>query len=180
MINLTPVEQKKKNAVRTYIKILCAAFYVFDFVVILVIFSILPSYILSETKVRISDERLQEQKSEPLPELDAETVSTINNLNIKLDMIEKVNTEKKIVSRDVIKEIISKKISGIKILRISYEKKEDGSKTASIYGVADTRGHLLMFRESLEDSDSFKGVDLPISNFVKNTNIDFYLSLIPS
>ena len=39
---------------------------------------------------------------------------------------------------------------------------------------------LLLFRKALEDNTAFKKVDLPISNFVKGSNIQFDINLIPS
>jgi len=49
----------------------------------------------------------------------------------------------------------------------------------SIEGIAPSREILLAFRRLLENDPLFKSVDLPISNFIKGSNIRFNLNLIP-
>ena len=67
---------------------------------------------------------------------------------------------------------------------ISYQKdfKNDPNNKGKIgvQGTAPSRETLLLFRKALEDDVNFKNVNLPISNFVKGSDIKFYLSLIPS
>jgi len=67
----------------------------------------------------------------------------------------------------------------IKITDISYENDSLNGKKISIQGTAPSREVLLSFRQAFENDNTFKQVDLPISNFVKGSNIQFYLSLIP-
>ena len=76
--------------------------------------------------------------------------------------------------------IILKKMSNIKITDISYENDPLKGRKVSIEGNAPSREILLLFRRALEDDVLFKQVDLPISNFVKGSDIKFYLNLIPS
>jgi len=80
---------------------------------------------------------------------------------------------------DVINAILLKKRSDIKITQISYQNDTRGRKIG-VTGTAPSREVLLFFRLALESSPAFKSVDLPISNFVKGSNIQFYLNLIPS
>lgn len=48
---------------------------------------------------------------------------------------------------------------------------------AKVSGRARDRDVLIAFKESLEKSDCFEGVDLPLSNLVAKENIDFTLNL---
>jgi hypothetical protein len=50
----------------------------------------------------------------------------------------------------------------------------------SISGRASSREVLLSFRRTLEDNPAFSKVDLPISNFIKGSNIRFYITLTHS
>ena len=120
------------------------------------------------------------QKSEPVPLPDQQTLLAIKDLNNKLTLIENAQNNKFVISEKVINAIILKKIPKIKITDISYENDSLKGKKISIQGNAPSREILLLFRQALEDSVAFKQVDLPISNFVKGSNIQFYLSLIPS
>ena len=71
-----------------------------------------------------------------------------------------------------------KKGLGIKINRIFFENDSLEGRKVNINGVAQDREKLLLFRKALEDDILFKYVDLPISNFVKGSNIEFNLNLI--
>ena len=75
---------------------------------------------------------------------------------------------------------MSEKMPDIKITQIQYRNESIKGKTISISGVASSRDRLLLFKRELENNIAFKKVDLPISNFVKGSNIKFSLGLTPS
>ncbi|MEK7572421.1 MAG: hypothetical protein AAB493_01000 [Patescibacteria group bacterium] len=180
MINLIPIEQKKKIVMSFYYKLAVMVFFMFGVSVFMASFAILPSYILSSMKKNIVNQKLEIQALEPIPKLDEQTLATLNSLNSRLDLIEKIKDDKYIISQKVIKEVVSRKISGIKITHIFYENNPANGKKISISGIASSRERLLLFRQAFEDYTVFKKVDLPISNFVKGSNIKFNLNLIPS
>ena len=146
--------------------------------------AILPSYFLSLERINIVNLKIEKQKSEPMPSLDQKTFSIIRDLNKKLGLIRNTENNKFTISGKVINAILLKKMSSVKITNISYESNSKNgslqSKKISIQGTAPSREILLLFRQALENSPYFKQVDLPISNFIKGSNIQFYLSLIPS
>mgnify|MGYP001581897080 CR=1 FL=1 len=179
MINLIPKEEKKKIIRGFYYK-LAILFLVTTGVSLLVAFvTILPSYFLSSVKVNIVNAKLETQKREPVPLLEERTLAVIKNLNNQIDLIENSINNKFTVSQKVINAVILKKIPSVKITNITYENDQLKDKRISIQGTAPSREVLLLFRQALEDSTAFKQVDLPISNFIKGSNIQFYLSLIP-
>jgi hypothetical protein len=130
------------------------------------------------------EEKLELQRNEPVPVPDQETLAAIEDTNKKLDLIEGSPAAQFIFSQKVINAILEKKMPSIKITGIAYENsfnEELGQEQeVSIRGFAPSREALLLFREALEDSPNFKSVDLPISNFVRGANIQFYLTLTPS
>jgi hypothetical protein len=142
--------------------------------------AILPSYFLSSVEKNSVNVKLELQKKEPVPLLDEDTLKTIEDLKNKLNLIENVPKKEETFSQKVINEIILKKMPNIKIKEISYQNNGNKGKIINVNGIAPNREVLLSFRRALEDDASFSKVDLPISNFVKGTNIRFYLSLIPS
>lgn len=153
-----------------------------SFLILLV--AILPSYFLSSAKESIVEAKIEKQNSEPVPLPDQQTLSVIKDLDKKLGLIAQARADTFVVSQKVINTIILKKMPSIKITDISYENNTKdnalNAKKITIQGLAPSREVLLLFRKALEDNSLFKSVDLPISNFVKGSNIQFYLNLIPS
>jgi hypothetical protein len=179
MINLIPNEEKKKMANNFYYRLAILSFIMMSVSMLFATIAISPSYIIARAKENFVDEKLAIQKSEPVPVLDQATQKAIGDLDTRLSLVEGVQTGTFVVSEKVVNEIIENKIFGIKITRISYENTASVPKI-SISGTAPSRERLLLFRQSLEDNDAFKGVDLPISNFIQGSDIPFSLTLIPN
>lgn len=184
MINLIPKEEKKKITKGFYYRIVVLFLVVGSASFFVAFVAILPSYFLSSVKDSLINTKLEIQKNEPVPLPEAQTVATIKDLNDKLTLIEKKENKEFVVSQKVINAVILKKMPSIKITDISYQNSPSNDPAQggkiSIQGTAPSREVLLLFRQALEDDTTFKSVNLPISNFVKGSDIQFYLSLIPS
>jgi hypothetical protein len=151
-----------------------------DFCILVAFFSLLPSYFISSVKRSLISTKLENQKLEPLPPQGEDSLVLLKDIDNKINLIEKFEKNKFLLSIKVINSIILNKRPDIKITQISYENNGINEKKISITGIAPSREVLLLFREALENSSTFKNVNLPISNFVKGSNINFNLSLIPS
>ncbi len=188
MINLIPKEEKKKLVKNLYYRLVILFLFVISMSSLVIAVSMLPAYFLASTRNSIVNKKLELQKNEPVPLPDQETLKVIKDVNSKINLVNSAETNKFSVSERVINSIILKKLPGIQITDISYlNSTPDGmgadvlqARKISIQGNAPSRELLLMFRQALEDTSNFKQVDLPISNFVKGSNIQFYLSLIPA
>lgn len=187
MINLIPQAEKKKMRKNFYYRLVVLLLITGSFSLFIALVAIVPSYFTVAVKKNIVDEKLDVQKKEPVPLPDQKTLLIIKDLNSKLDLVEGIQKNKFSLSEKVVNAVILKKIPGIKITDISYENNSSqgrdpkkSSEKVSIQGSAVSREALLLFRKALEDSPAFKQVDLPISNFVKGSDIRFYLNLIPS
>jgi len=180
MINLIPNQEKKEMVKGFYYRLVVLFLIITSVFFLIALVAILPSYFFSSSKDEIANMKLEMQKNQPVPLPDQQTVAVIKDVNNKLSLVENSENNKFIVSQKVINEILLKKISNVKITDISYENDLIQGKKISIQGEAPSREVLLLFRQALEDDPAFKQVDLPISNFVKGSNIQFYLSLIPS
>lgn len=180
MINLIPKEEKKNMTIDFYYRIALLYFLVFDFCIIVFLISIVPAYFISSAKYSSVNLKLETQAKEPLPLLGEQSLVVIKDINNKLNLVENSEKNKFLVSFKVINAILLKKRSDVKITQILYENDATKGKRISITGTAPSRSILLLFRQDLENSLSFKSIDLPISNFVKGSNIQFYLNLIPS
>jgi hypothetical protein len=131
-------------------------------------------------KYSLVNARLETQKLEPLPPLGEQSLALVKDINDKLVLVEKFEKNRFLLSVKVINAILLKKRPDIKITQITYDNNATSGKKINITGTAPSREVLLLFRQALEDSPNFKNIDLPISNFVKGSNINFSLSLIPS
>lgn len=179
MINLIPIEEKKRRARNFYFRLIVVFFIVVSFSIIIASVAILPSYFVSSFRENFITTKFEAQKLEPIQIIDQQTSFVIKDLNNKLNLIENAEQNIFLISQRVIREIISKKMSDIKITQIFYENNSLEGKKISIRGSAPNRERLLLFRQELEDDNTFSKVDLPISNFVKGSDIQFYLNLIP-
>ena len=183
MINLIPNKEKKEMVKGFYFRLVVLFLVAGSISIVIAFVAILPAYFFSSAKSNLINTKLEAQKLEPVPLPDQETLAVIKDLDKKLDLIEQAESSRFVVSEKVVNAIILKKTPAIKITDISYQKdkKNDLSKgKISVQGTAPSREILLLFRRALEDDVNFKNVDLPISNFVKGSDIQFYLSLIPS
>ena len=179
MINLIPNEQKKKMKRDFLMRALVVSLFVFGFIMIVGSVALLPSYFHVVVKSNLVKSKLSIQENTPIPEIETEVMSKIDNLNKKLGLIETAHNNSFVVSNRVINDVVLKKIPEIKITDISYENTAKG-RQIRVNGEAPSREKLLIFRLALENDPAFKQVDLPISNFVKGTNINFFLTLVPA
>ena len=180
MINLIPKEEKKKIATAFYYKIAILFFLMVDFSILLACVSLIPSYFISKSKVSSINTKLENLKSLPLPSSDKKSLATIKDVNNKLNLIESSEKNKFLVSEKIINAVLLRKIPNIKITQLNFTDNDASGDKINITGIAPSREVLLLFRKTLEDSPAFKSVDLPISNFVKGSNIQFFLTLTPS
>ncbi|OGI71356.1 hypothetical protein A3B84_00635 [Candidatus Nomurabacteria bacterium RIFCSPHIGHO2_02_FULL_35_13] len=179
MINLIPNEEKKKMSKDFYLRLITMFFVMLSVSLLIASILILPSYFFSSIEEDVIDTKIKSQeKSISLP--DPNTLMIIKDLENKLNSVENYEKNKYVFSTKVINEIILKKIPNIKITEIFYQNDPQTGKKISISGKASSREVLLSFRRALEDDAAFSKIDLPISNFVKGSDIKFYLSLIPS
>ena len=179
MINLIPKEEKKRMIASFYFRLALLFFLMLDFSLAMALLGLTPSYFLSITKSVSSAEKLETQKNEALPSFDQETLLVMGDIDTKLDLVEKAEQSKFLISERIINAVALQAGPGTKITRIFYEKDPLAGAKVSIRGTAPSRESLLLFRKALEDTPAFQNVDFPISNFVKGSNIQFYLNLIP-
>jgi hypothetical protein len=180
MINLIPKEDKKKMTVDFYYRLLVLFLLMFSFSIFVGSATLLPAYFASTTKDSIIDLKLEIQKNTTVPLLGQESLAAIEDMNTKLSLVENSEKNKFLISQRVINEIISDKTPEIKITQILYNNDPMAGKKISVFGTAPSREALLTFEQALEDNQTFKDVNLPISSFVKDSNLEFNLSLSPS
>lgn len=180
MINLTPKEERKKIKADFYLRLLIVFLFSVSLSFLVFDIAMVPSYYGAKVFKDAIDQKLLEQKNTPVPALDIETQTIIQNINSRVKLIKDKAQNNFLVSDRVINQILLKKMPDIKITSIVYFSDNELSKKIQITGSAPSRERLLLFRIALEENTLFKSVDLPISNFIKGSNIIFSLTLVPA
>ena len=180
MINLIPKEEEKRIIKDFYFRLATAFLFLFAFFMLIASLALFPSYFSALNKEKLANTQLEAQKNEAIPQLDQDATALIKDLDSKLTVIENSMKTRFLISEKVIDQVILEKIPDIKITKISFNNDVVLGRKISVYGIAKNREQLLLFKQALEKNKAFSKVDLPVSNFIKETDIQFYLSLISS
>lgn len=176
MINLLPQEEKKKLKKEYFIRLLSTYFFLIGVLAFTASALLLPTRLLSQSKEQFLKEGLQKFEEEnPGVSID-ELQQVIKDINAKLKILDNAGSSNE-VSQNVIGKFLDIQKDNIKVYKIFYTHVKDSSSTIQIFGNAKNRTALNNFRASLEESGLYKDVELPISNFVKPTDIDFNIKL---
>ncbi|HZS43189.1 MAG TPA: hypothetical protein VFA52_03160 [Candidatus Paceibacterota bacterium] len=174
MFHLLP-EEEKKLLKREY-------FYRLLFVILCFIFAIeviasaflLPSYLLSYRKVADLNDQSAGIKTDIATKTDPNLAKFLTSLKGNLSALKIDNKTGN--SSFYIKEITDKKTSGITVNQFFVNYGAEGS-TILIKGNANKRDDLTQFYHSLQTIKDFTKVELPISAFAADRDIDFTMTL---
>ena len=180
MINLLPHTQKKELERAYILRVVTLFILVAVSIMLCGLILLFPLYITSVSKrqtVEAQVAALSSQKNTTKEELDA----IISDINTKLSVFADPTTQFSF-SKDVIIPLLAKQNAGISITTIGYLNNEAAStntpptapsKNITVSGVAKDRAALLLFENNLKQESTFTGVNVPISNFVYGSDINF-------
>lgn len=174
MFHLLP-EKEKKVLKREYLfrlifVILC---FVGASLVVASVF-LLPSYLLSNRKLADLNEQNSQIKQDIQKKTDPNLAKFLSSLKGNLAALKITNTTGS--SSVPIKEITDKKTSGITLNQFFINYNDSGS-SIIVSGNAKTRDYLTTFYHDIQSIPDFSKVDLPISDFAADKNIDFTMTL---
>lgn len=142
---------------------------------VLGIITLFPSYLLSLQKEKeISTEDL-DAGSDIRSEI-ATLNQTVNDLKNNVSIVLENDSHKRVYS--ILADVIEKRSKGIVLKSLLYGTEGDDPIKVSVVGVAETRENLLSFTKELETLSMFSNVNVPVSNFAKDRDIEFSLDLI--
>lgn len=176
MINVLP-EEEKKSLRSMYFKRFASAIMSFISLSALAATAlILPSYFFSISKYNIASSKLEAFNREN-PEIATDDLNkSINDINSKLSLLVS-RTQKNQINDLISKNFLTDLPKGIKISNISYAGNSE-SRTVNIIGKADDRNTLRNFKSFIDNNQNISSSDLPISNFLEKTDIDFSISIV--
>lgn len=136
---------------------------------------VFPSWIISESKLQDSQTRVSELEKTKIINDPVSVKPIIKSINNELSVIDKSLEYPKIVP--ILNAVLSKKTSTIKVRQFTYSSNSSSTAQVSIKGISVTRESLVDFKKSLDSLGIFKSVDLPISNYAKDRDIDFSMNI---
>lgn len=179
MINLATPEAKKGILKEYWFRLFIVSIFAIAALVAASIVLLAPAIILTELKhgsVVSALENLKKQNAAVGEVRVKEIDATIKEINRKAVLVLKGTGGESLVPSEVVALILEKKNSTIRIDSILFDVTADRERFV-VSGNARTRGALAAYADTFKVDKTFTKVDLPISSFVKNTNIDFSLSL---
>lgn len=185
MINLLPTEEKKKVRTIYRARVAVVVLIFLTVLALLSLASLAPSYFAASSKYDAASlaSEITESENKMLKE-DLESMA--KEANKAAALLSSQNAD--LSPRGVFSEIVSLKQSGIRITGLSYSiavaakkgEQQSREKRIAVSGAAETRESLLSFMDTLKSKDLFASADLPISNFVKERDLDFSINILLS
>ncbi len=180
MINLIPSEEKKKIRKDFYMRVVIVSFFVLGIAILLSNIMLIPAVFYASLEKTLVENHFNNNQNQLSLELNPEDKTLVDSLNSKINLVNNFQKDKFLVSVRVIDNILNRKTDGIKIKDINYTNDVSKGKSINIRGQASSREKLVIFKNKLSEDANFKKVDLPVSNFIKSSDIEFNLVLIPS
>ncbi|HBV01248.1 MAG TPA: hypothetical protein DEF00_02520 [Candidatus Taylorbacteria bacterium] len=171
MFNLLPKAKKdiihSEYRIRLAVVSLWFLFFIFIFSSMLFI----PSLLLSSAKERAAQERFAALSKSVERNGEAELDAALNEAKSRLALLS--SETPKMFLHELLMLIVSVKTDRISLTNFSFIRSADGKREIAISGVGEDRTALLSFIKALENTNLFEKVNAPISNFVKDTDINF-------
>lgn len=173
MLNILPIEEKKKVLLEYRLRLAVVATFAVGAVAAASAVLLVPAYLLAISKHNASNEQLAAlEKKYGDSAQEKELGAQIRDINTKILLLLSGDTTDKLTPSQVVANIIGLKSSEIKISSFSYEMPANQERIV-LTGTAKDRDSLAGYFETLKKDPTFTSVTMPISSYVKSENIDF-------
>jgi hypothetical protein len=172
MINLLPDSQKVLIRKEYRLRVLVVTLLFMLSTIVLTGLLLLPSYLLVFYKTKTAEKSVASVQAAE----DAKEYS--ERLQAAKQAAAMIKPENKVIApTDIIALVIKHKSKPISITSITYQRKEENKLVVRVEGKAGTRQDLVKFKDGIESDPFVQMVDLPVSSFAQNTNIEFSLHI---
>ncbi len=177
MINLISQEVKKEVATQYFLRLgtvsllIIAAFLFLGFVLLI------PSYFVANEREATEHIRAEDLRSTQAFQENKELGAFVDSTKKQLRIVNRVPSI--VISEQFVQPVLDHvyaDTSSVKLDHINYTD-TDGVGLINIRGTADARDDLLTFIETLKQDELFSKVEVPVSSFVQNTDINFHAIL---
>ena len=175
-MNVLPLEEKKNIKKEYRLRLLGTIFFALFILALTATVLLLPSYISSQTKMNLLEEKLAALNALH-PEISQNDLSKIaSDINATLALLDKGKPIRNI-SEDLLAKVFLARPAKMSLNQILYSERTDKVGILELHGIAPDRASLYVFKTSLESIPTVASVDLPISNFVKPSDIPFVINV---
>src|SRR3989344_1199853 len=172
MINLLPISEIKKIISEYRVRLVTTVLVMLAVTMVIASALLFPAYLLASHKRTTILEELSKTGNQNASSQETKDLEKIvKEMDVTLDMLGSKG-QKFSISNDIVAKTAGFKTGNIKITGMFYDKKDPES-SFSLKGTAASRQSLTSFIEMLKKDVAFRDVSLPISDLVKDRNIDF-------
>lgn len=172
IINILPSKEKKILCKDYWMRFFTIFFNLITLVGLLAIFLLFPSYFLSKLQEDMVNAKIEMFNRENVGLVDNDTDKIIPNINSKLIILNK-NKNSSQFGKNILDDVLSARNQGINFSQILFKKEVIGNSVLEINGIAKSRDDLRNFKTALDNTSNYAEVDLPISNFIGKSDLDF-------
>lgn len=174
MINLLPQNLKRRITLEYRWRLVTTASALAGTAAIVASTFLIPSYLLVLTREHAANDDAASAASALGAGDNKTNASRIAALKNMLSVLD-TRTATPILSR-LIDELTSSRIAGITITNIRLIAGKGSSYAVTVMGQAQSRSELLVFNEALKQHANFSGINLPIDELIKNTDIPYHIT----
>lgn len=175
MFNLLP-EAEKVSILSEYRIRRGIVFFAFLFVVgLIALVSLFPSYLFSAAKVRDAQVNIVALEHSAIFTEEATLNSDLSVAKVKLAALTPAPNQSSVAS--LLDAIMKARTESIRLNGFLFTRTPNSTTTISVSGIALDRESLSSFEDTLKSDPRWGEVDLPVSNFAKDTNDAFTLQL---
>lgn len=173
MLNILPIEEKKKIIVEYRLRLAIVSFFAIGALAVASMVLLAPAYILAVTKNSTAEEQLAvlEEKYGGAGQ-EKELSAQIREINNRILLLLSGDTTTRLAPPQAVTKILSLKGGSIKIIAFTYESMANQERIV-LTGTSSDRDSLANFIETLKKEPAFTSATMPISSYVKSENIDF-------
>ena len=176
MINILPIEEKKKNLTEYRLRLAVVSIFTITILLLVNLILLIPSYLMAVSKEStVARDFASQQAKQDIGGQEGNIDTQVGVVNKEIALFLSGGNTNHLLPADTIKKIIGMKSPAIKILGFDYVANGPQEQLV-ISGVAADRDSLSNFVDTLKGASIFTGVDLPVSSYVKSTDITFSIS----
>jgi type IV pilus assembly protein PilM len=177
IVNVLPQNEKAFLRNEYWKRFTILLLFILSFILIIATLLLLPSYLYSSSKEIIAENRLEEfnQKNKNITSNNLD--STITKINKKLDLLITFKPGN-LLHDEIIGSVLDARPDGVTFTQILYGQKKDKTIYLEIHGQAKDRVTLRNFKSIIDSNPKFASSNLPMSNFLEKTNINFTIYIV--
>ncbi len=172
MSNLLPFDEKKKIARARRARAVAVAALLLFYAGTIASVALFPSYLLLRVKENNVVSELADIRKEDFTKESESLAAVVRDINTKLHVFS--HDDAVLPVQEFITPLLLEKHPGVAVTSFHMEHSDTGT-VLSIEGEARARADLIAFVDTLKQDARFSGVNLPVSNLVRDKNIQFSL-----